>query len=51
MNRYLICGATIAVAGKFVERVIQKGHEVVLVGRNEQKINSLKNLYNTIQPI
>ena len=50
MNRYLICGATSAVAGKFIERVIQKGHKVVLVGRNEQKINALTNHYNTIKP-
>mgnify|MGYP001238406174 CR=1 FL=1 len=50
MNKFLILGATSAVARSFCERVISKGSQLVLVGRSEDKINSLKNHYNTIKP-
>ena len=50
MNKFLILGATSAVARSFCERIISKGDKVILVGRNEEKIDSLKKHYNTIKP-
>ena len=48
MNSYLILGASSAVAQKFCEQAIKNGSKLVLVGRNERKLTSLKNHYNTI---
>lgn len=50
MNKFLILGATSAVARSFCERTISKGDQVILVGRNKEKIDSLKKHYNTIKP-